>query len=225
MDQKNQWLRRLPLLLGIGLILLVAVGAYLLKDLFQKSPQTKRVVQQISIVQPPPPPPPPPEQKPPEPEVKQEKIEEPQPEPDKEPEPAPEQAEEPPGEQLGVDGEGGAGSDAFGLAARKGGRSLLGGTAGSVVLWYGGQVKHLLDGELHGLLEDTQARKTNYAVVLDIWIGPDGRLSRVELADGSGQPEVDRAIRAALPKLRLALQKPPPENMPQPVKIRLTSRI
>jgi len=28
-----------------------------------------------------------------------------------------------------------------------------------------------------------------------------------------------------LPKLRLTMPKPPPENMPQPVKIRLNSRI
>jgi protein TonB len=224
MNQKNKWLRRLPLIVGVVLSLVVATAVYLMKDLFQKGPQTKRVVQQISVVQPPPPPPPPPEQKPPEPEVKEEKIEEP--EPEKEPEPAPEQAEEaPPGEQLGVDGEGSAGSDAFGLAARKGGRSLLGGTPGSVILWYGGQIKRVLDSELHALLEDTHAKKASYAVMLDIWITPDGRLERAELAGASGKPEVDQAIRAALPKLRLALQKPPPGNMPQPVRVRLTSRI
>jgi protein TonB len=225
MNQKNLWLRRLPLLIGAVLSLALAVGVYLLKDLFQKPPSTKRTVQQITVLQPPPPPPPPPEVKPPPPEVKEEKIEEPEPEPEKEPEPAPEEAQEPPGDQLGVDGDGAAGSDAFGLAARKGGRSLLGGTAGSTILWYGGQIKRGLEDELHPLLADTQARKNSYAVTLDIWIGPDGRVSRVELSGGSGRPEVDQAIRAALPRLRLSLQKPPPENMPQPVRIRLTSRI
>jgi protein TonB len=226
MNKKNLWLRRLPLLIGVVLSLAFAVGVYLLKDLFQKPPSTKRTVQQISIVQPPPPPPP--EVKPPPPpEVKEEKIEEPkpEPEPEKEPEPAPEEAQEPPGDQLGVDGDGAAGSDAFGLAARKGGRSLLGGSGGSVILWYGGQIKRGLEDELHALLENTHARKNSYAVTLDIWIGPDGRVSRAELSGGSGRPEVDQAIRAALPKLRLSLQKPPPEHMPQPVRIRLTSRI
>lgn len=223
MNRKQQWLRRLPVIIGIVLSVAVGVAVYFMKDLFQKGPQTKRVVQQISVVQPPPPPPPPPEQKPPEPVVKEEKIEEP--EPEQEPEPAPEQAEAPPGEQLGVEGDGGAGSDAFGLQARQGGRSLLGGTPGSVIQWYGGQVKQGLDSELQALLEDTQARKTSYAVMLNVWIGADGRLSRAELVGSSGKPEVDQAIRAALSKLRLALQKPPPDNMPQPVKIRLTSRI
>lgn len=225
MNKRHLWLRRLPMLIGVVLSLALAVAVYLLKDLFQKQPSTKRTVQQITVLQPPPPPPPPPVQKPPEPEVKEEKIEEPEPEPEKEPEQAPEQSEEPPGDQLGVDADGGAGSDAFGLAARKGGRSLLGGTAGSVIHWYGGQVRQTLVDELHALLEDTPARKTGYSATLEIWIGPDGRLSRAELAGSSGKPEVDQAIRNALPRLRLAMPKPPPENMPQPVKIRVTSRI
>jgi protein TonB len=224
MNTKHRWIRYLPVAIGAVLSLAILVAVYLLKDLFQKPAQAKKQVQQITVIQPPPPPPPPPpEQKPPEPEVKEEKIEEP--EPEKEPEPAPEEAEEPPGDQLGVDADGAAGSDAFGLAARKGGRSLLGGTGGSAILWYGGQVKRLLEDELHGLLTDTPARATGYAVLLDIWIGADGRVSRAELAGGSGKPDVDQAIRAALPRLRLALQKPPPDNMPQPLKIRVTSRI
>jgi TonB family protein len=126
---------------------------------------------------------------------------------------------------LGVDGEGGAGSDAFGLAARKGGRSLLGGTSGSVIHWYGGQIRRVLESELPNLLSDTHARKHSYAVILNIWIGPDGQLSRAELASSSGKPEVDEALRSAIPKLRLGLEKPPPANMPQPVKIRLNARI
>jgi TonB family protein len=224
MNKKRRLIQYLPAAIGVLLVVLIGVGIYLVRDIFEKPPQSKKQIQQISVVQPPPPPPPP-QEKPPEPEIKEEKIEEPEPEPEKEPEPAPEQAEEPPSEQLGVDAEGGAGSDAFGLAARKGGRALLGGTAGSTILWYGGQVRQLLESELQGLLAETAANKTSYAVVLEVWIGPDGRLSRAELAGGSGRPDVDQAIRAALPKLRLALQKPPPDNMPQPVRIRLTSRI
>jgi protein TonB len=222
MKKSTQLLRYLSVAIGLVLVLLVAVGVYFAKGLFEKPAQTKRQVQQVTIIQPPPPPPPP-EVKPPEPEVKEEKIEEP--EPEKEPEPAPEEANEPAGDQLGVDAEGGAGSDAFGLAARKGGRSLLGGTPGSAILWYGGQIKKGLEDELHNLLAETDARKASYSVTLDIWIGQDGQVNRAELTGASGKPEVDQAIRSALPKLKLALQKPPPENMPQPVRIRVTSRI
>ena len=227
MNQKHLWLRRLPMIIGVVLSLLIAVGVYFLKDQLDKGPQTKRTIQQITVVPPPPPPPPPPVQKPPEPEVKEEKIEEPPPEPEseQEPEPAPEAADEPAGDTLGIEGEGGAGGDAFGLAARKGGRALLGGTPGSAIHWYGGQIKRVLEEELPTHLADTHARKHSYSVVLHIWVGPDGRISRAELASGSGKPEVDEALRAALPKLRSALPKAPPANMPQPIKLRLNSRI
>ena len=223
MDNKRKLLRHLPAAVGLLLILLVGTGVWLLKDRFQKPVLPKKMVRQVTLIPPPPPPPPPPDVNPPEPEVKQEKIEEP--EPEKEPDKAPEEAEEPASDQLGVDAEGGAGSDAFGLAGRKGGRGLLGGTPGSAILWYGGQIKKGLEDELHTLLADSEARKSGYSVTLDIWVGPDGRVSRAELASGSGKPEIDQALRTALPKLRLALQKPPPADMPQPVRVRLTSRI
>jgi protein TonB len=226
MNKIIKWLYRPRVMVGFAVCLLIAGSILILKNFIQKPPQTKRTIQQITVFQPPPPPPPPPpEQKPPEPEIKEEKIEKAEPEPEKEPEQAPENAEEPQGDQLGVDGEGSAGSDAFGLAGRKGGRSLLGGSAGSAIQWYGGQVRRGLEEELHGLLEDTHARKNNYSVVLNIWIGPDGQLSRAELASGSGKQEVDQALRLALPRMKIRLQKAPPENMPQPIKIRLNSRL
>ncbi len=222
MDQYKRWLRNLPLLIGIVLTLVIAVAVYFLQDMFQKPAQAKKQVQQITMIQPPPPPPPPPppEQKPPEPEP--EKL--PEPEPEKEPEPAPEEAEEPAGEELGVDADGGAGSDGFGLVGKKGGRGLLGGSGGSAILWYGGQVKRGLEEALQNELADSSARKAAYTVQLNIWIAPDGSVSRAELSGSSGKPDVDQAIRAALPKLRFSVSKPPPENMPQPLRIRVTSR-
>ncbi|MDP3333253.1 MAG: cell envelope integrity protein TolA [Methylococcaceae bacterium] len=223
MKKNYAWLRRLPVLLGIAFSLLIVLGVWFLKDNFHKPPQTKKVVQQITMIQPPPPPPPPPEIKPPEPEIKEEKIEEPI--PDKEPEPAPEEANEPPAAELGLDANGTAGSDGFGLAARKGGRSILGGTPGSSILWYGGQIKRQVEDNLQNLLTDTAAMKNGYSVIVNVWVGPDGRITRGELASGSGKADVDQAIRAALPKLRASIGKAPPDNMPQPVKIRLTSRV
>ncbi len=223
MRNKYAWLRRLPVLLGIAAALLVFVAVYLLKDFFHKGPQTKKVVQQITMIQPPPPPPPPPEQKPPEPEVKEEKIEEPQPE--QEPEPTPEQADEPPAAELGLDAEGAAGSDAFGLAAHKGGRSILGGGGGNSIIWYGGQVKRQLEDSLQDLLADTPAAKSSYTVEIDVWVDAEGHFQRSELSSGSGKTDVDQAIRAALPRIKASIGKLPPENMPQPIRIRLTARI
>ena len=223
MKKKYAWLRRLPVLIGIIFSLLVLLAVYFLKDKFQKPPQTKKVVQQITMLQPPPPPPPPPEVKPPEPEIKEEKIEEPV--PDKEPEPAPEESDEPPAAELGLDAEGAAGADGFGLAARKGGHSLLGGSPGNSIIWYGGQIQRHLDDSLQNLLADTPASKSGYSVILEVWVDAEGKITRSELSSGSGKADVDQAIRAALPKLKASIGKSPPENMPQPVKVRLTSRV
>ena len=221
MKNKYAWLRRMPVLLGIAFSLLIVVAVYFLQDIFKKPPQTKKVVQQITMIQPPPPPPP--EQKPPEPEVQEEKIEEPQPE--QEPEPTPEQADEPPAAELGLDADGAAGSDAFGLAAHKGGRSILGGGGGNAIIWYGGQIKRQLEDSLQTLLADTPAAKSSYTVEIDVWVDAAGHIQRSELAAGSGKTDVDQAILGALPKIKAGIGKAPPENMPQPIKIRLTARI
>ncbi|NJD06804.1 MAG: TonB family protein, partial [Methylococcaceae bacterium] len=78
---------------------------------------------------------------------------------------------------------------------------------------------------MQGLLADSPARKAGYTVVLEVWIGADGRVNRAELVSGSGRVEVDQAIRSALPRLRAGVGKAPPEAMPQPVRIRLNSRL
>jgi protein TonB len=216
---KKTWLRYLPLGIGGLLIVLIAVAVFFLKDLFEKPVQTKKQVQQITVIQPPPPPPPPPpEEKPPEPEIKEEKIEEPEPEPEPE-----QQADEPPpGEDLGVDAEGAAGSDAFGLVGKKGGRGLIGGGGGNAIIWYGQQLQRQIADELREKLSQGKARDKKISVIANIWIGADGSVSRAELDTSSGDGDVDEAVRSALGSLRSRL-KPPPENMPQPVKIRIRS--
>jgi protein TonB len=219
MNKKHIFLRYLPL--GIGVVLAIAVGiaVYLLQGLFEKPAQAKKQVQQITVIQPPPPPPPPPpEQKPPEPEPEPEKIEEPEPEPEPE---EPQAEEAPPGDDLGVDAEGGAGGDAFGLMGKKGGRGLIGGGGGNAVIFYGQHLQREVAEALQKSLGD-KARGKRYSVIANIWVGRDGGISRAELASGSGVVEVDEALREALAHLRVRLNEPP-ENMPQPVKVRIRS--
>ena len=207
---------------------------YVFRDFFEKPVQTKKQVQQISVVKPPdtpPPPPPKPEIKPP--EVKEEKIPEPEPEakPD-EPEPEPEAP--PAGEDLGVDAEGGAGGDSFGLVGKKGGTGLVGsgtgdgkakigggGGGGNAILWYAQHVQRELASELDTALKD-RARQTSYTAVLQVWISPNGDIERVELVNSSGTAVIDDALKAALSQIRGRF-KPPPERMPQPLKIRIRS--
>jgi TonB family protein len=222
MKRKFAWLQRLPVVLGIVFSVAILMGIYLLRQQFQKPPHAKKVVQQLTMIQPPPPPPLT-EQTKQEPELKQEEVAEALPE--KEPEPAPEPADEPPLGELGLDADGAAGADGFGLAGRKGGRSILGGNGGNAILWYGGQIKNHLEEGLQSLLENTPAMRSGYQVIIEVWVDADGRISRSDLTAGSGKDEVDRAIRTALTKLNIDIGKPPPENMPQPVRIRLASRV
>ncbi len=224
MKSKPAWSQRLPVLLGSVFSLAIVSAVYLLMHTFHKPPHSKKIVQQLTMIQAPPPPPPPPiEQTQQAPEQKDEQLEAEVPE--KEPEPAPEQADKPPVGELGLDADGVAGVDGFGLAAHKGGQSILGGNGGSAMLWYGGQIKDQLEDGLQNLLADTTATRSGYNVLIEVWVGADGRINRCELTGGSGQAAVDQEIRNALVKLKLDVGKPPPENMPQPVKIRLISKV
>jgi protein TonB len=216
-------LKYLPALGGLGVIILVAILVYVFRELFDKPAQSKKQVQQISVVQPPTPPPPPPKPEIKPPEVKEEKMPDPETEPEPEPE-APEPDQEPaeaPGDQLGVDAEGGAGSDGFGLVGKKGGSGLIGGGGGNAIIWYGQHVQRELTDELHKTLRD-RARQTKYTAVLHVWIKPDGNIDRVELVNSSGTAEIDEALKLAISQVRGRF-KPPPERMPQPLKIRIRS--
>jgi protein TonB len=182
----------------------------------------KKQVQQISLVKPPPPPK---EEKPPEPEPP--KLEDEKPMDLAEPLPMPEQPMEtpdapPPGPDLGLDAAGTAGSDSFGLVGKKGGQGLInGGGGGDAHLWYAGLIKK----EMQALLNDhSEVRRNKYSVVVKVWVERDGRISQVDLQGSTGDPTVDRALRTTL-TTAARLQQPPPADMPQPVRLRITSRL
>lgn len=205
--------RHIPLLAGAALLLLLSLAVWfgLHKVLSGGQPQSKKTIQQISLIKPPPPPPPPKvEEKPPEPKIKDEvKL--------NEPPPVKNDQAPPPGKELGVDADGGAGGDSFGLIGRKGGRDLLGGGRFG---WYGSQVKAGIYGALMG--EDC-TRKARYSVEVKVWVLTSGKVQRVELEGTSGNPQIDACIAHALPGVQVA--DAPPEDLPQPIRIRIAARI
>lgn len=183
---------------------------WLLRGLLAAKPEgpKREVPQMVTLVRPPPdmPPPPPP---PPE-----EKIEEPLPQDT--PDPAPDES---PQQQLGIDAEGSAGSDGFGLAARKGGADLVG-TGSALFGWYTTMLKDTISDRLS---DDERVRKGNYSIVVRLWLASDGRISRVALAQSTGKRELDEAIEVALNKVGRVREAPPIE-MPQPVTLKIVSR-
>lgn len=214
MIERPRKYRFLPLILGAVAVTTLGVGAIaLMRNFLQSTPgQPKQVTQQIQLIRPPPPPPdlPPPPPPPPE-----EKVD--VPDPPQKPDPTPSD-EPPPGEQLGLDAEGSAGGDEFGLAARKGGRDLLA-SGGSAYAWYAGLLKSQI---LDQLNSEQHARLGNYSVVVRVWIRSDGTVDRVRIAQSSGSRERDQAIETALSRIS-RLPQAPPADMPEPVSLRIVS--
>jgi protein TonB len=203
----------LPLLVGGIFFLVLVVGIVTLIRKFLANPdnQNTRRVQQISLIKPPePPPPPPPQEKPP--EVKQEvKLDEP---------PPPQQQAPPPGANLGLDAEGKGNGDQFGLVGNKGGRELtLGGGDGNRFGGYLGGVQKSIQEELS---RNDKLRKGEYKVDVAIWISSSGTLQKFELLRSSGNLSLDAELKKVLAKIQQFDE--PPSDMPQPVKLRISSR-
>jgi protein TonB len=175
-----------------------------------ESPPPKKLVQEIRIVRPPPP-----EELPPPPPPPPENVD--VPEPEQQPDPV--ASNDPPPGDLGLDADGTAGGDAFGLVGRKGGRDLLG-SGGSAFAWYAG----LLKGEILDQLQEVKAARSGaYSVVIKIWVRSDGSVERVRLAQSTGDRERDSAIESALARIA-RISQGPPVDMPQPVSLKIVSR-
>lgn len=183
--------------------------------LSQPAPEPKRVVQEISLVRPPPPPPEPEEPPPPPPEIEEE-IDLPEPEPMQETV----QSDEPPPGPLGLDADGTAGADGFGLMARRGGRDILA-SVGDRFGWYAG----LLQRDILDHLSDVERlRSRGYDVNVRLWLDTSGAVRNIEMVSGSGDPEIDRLISQTLTSIA-SVEEPPPADLPQPVLLRVRSRL
>lgn len=215
---KPRSLRRyLPLALIVAGVVAVGGGlAWLVLGSLDDGPAgaPKKNIQQVQLIRPPPPPP---EVEPPPPPPPEE-VDVPEPEP--EPEVA-DSDEPPPGEQLGLDADGVAGSDAFGLAARKGGRDLLASGSDGRFAWYGNLVKNDI---MERLAEVREIRQDRYSIVVRLWLAPDGSVQEFKLAGSTGDAELDRQLLSALGALGRISETPPP-GLPQPVRVRIVSRI
>ena len=194
-----------PILLG-AVVVAVFVGGLLFIRSFLKGgqPQQPKVVQEVHLIRPPPPPPP------------EEKVV--TPEPQQKPDPTPNN-EPPPSEHLGLDAEGGAGGDAFGLVGNKGGRDLVGGTGGSAVAWYSGVLKNAV---MEQLSTDKELRSGNYKIVVRFWLRSDGTVDRVTIVQGSGDHNRDRMIETQLSRMA-RLPNAPPIGFPMPATLTVVS--
>jgi len=187
-------------------------------------------------------PPPEAKEKPPEPEIRKEPLKQ------EEIIAAPEQhafssapgpdspSDAPGGSDLGVDSEGGSGSDSFGLVGRKGGRALIGsgppvvgGGAGSRLSLFAkfGWFTRKIQEEVRGLVkkhfeENGGFPKGKHQTTVKIVVDEKGVVVDSRLVGSSGNPKVDDAVLQSL--IRMRLSEPPPEGMPRGMTLRIDSQ-
>ncbi len=195
-------------LAGVGLVI------YLLQGMGNSGSTHQRQVTKITVLPdtPPPPPPPPPKEQPKE----TKDIKQDQPKPVELPQEA---------QQLKMEGAAGEGASPF--AAGTVSSDYIGGKVGDGS--GGGMQFAFFSNALQRHIQDELARNRkiklrDYRVTVKAWINPDGVIRRAELADSTGDPELDRAIQAALTDLG-PLRTAVPENLPQPIKLRITNRM
>lgn len=217
MGKKNpptrRWLTILVVvLLGIALLGLIGWGVMSLmggKSGKARKPSTVNLLPD----KPPPPPPPPKEDKKPEPpkeDKKDIKIEQPK-----------EQAQPAQNEPLKMEGAAGDGESAFGAGSV--GRDYAGGTIGATGAqqgMYAGRLQRHLQEQLS---RNRKLKESDYRVTLRVWLRRDGSVEKAELAQSTGSAALDELLQEVLLQVG-PMREAPPENMPQPIKIRVTAR-
>jgi protein TonB len=215
MAGKGRERRYLARLVGgvLALFLLLGFVWFVRTMMAAKTGKPDRQIQTVQIIRPPPPPPP--DQPPPPPPEKTEEAL-PKDNPD---EPPPDNSP-PPAGPLGLDAQGGAGDDAFGLAARAGGSDLVGGNGNAAFAWYTNRLKDVI---VEKLSADTRLGQKRFSLSVRVWIEADGRIKQVKLSSSTGDGTLDKAIESDLSSL-LKLSDSPPLEMPQPVSLKIVSR-
>ena len=228
-QQKKQWLApTVVLLIFAGLI------GLLVKTIFEGGSTPQKQIQVITLIKPPPEV----KEKLPEPEVQKQAPKETMEAPTEAPTPqdnSPADDSPPAGDNLSVDGEGGAGDNAFGLGAKKGGRAItLGGTGGgaanglsrlSLFSKYGGYSRKMqsdIEKKVKKILEQEGGRPPGrQQTIIKLTLAPDGLVLKYAIVGSSGVERLDAAFRTALNGLRLSER--PPEGMPGSMTLKITT--
>jgi len=217
----------------IGLVFLAAVGFIVRVMLSPDGPRKKEPVA-VTLLKPPPPPPEV-KEKPPEPQVQKDTPKEiVTPAEAQQPDDSPDQSQDnaPQGEDLGVEGEGGAGDNAFGLRAKKGGRDVTlgggGGGAGRFSLmakygWYNQKISDEIRRQVRKRLEsDGGMPKGKYQLLVKVTLDAGGTIVEYTITTHSGNQRVDKAVQESLVGMRMS--EPPPEGMPRRMTIKVSSQ-
>ena len=125
-------------------------------------------------------------------------------------------------DSLGLDAQGVAGADAFGLKAKRGGRALLEYGDGDPMQRYRRYAGDI-EAALKALFQrDAALRARVFTIQLDLWITERGTIDRCRLRRSTGNSSLDEEIVQAVQLAQLQIAEPP-TDMPQPLHIRVQS--
>lgn len=218
----------------IGLVFLGLIVFVIRIMLSDDAGRKQEKIASITLIKPPPdvkekPPEPPPQvQK----EIPKETIATPQESPQSPQNQAQDQSQDntPAGSDLGVDGEGGAGSDGFGLVGKKGGRGLIGGgnSGGanrlSLLAKYGWYTQKVQD-EIRNQVKKRLEREGGYPkgknqALVKIFLDQRGAVVKFSITGTSGNERIDKAVLEAIRLIRIS--EPPPEGMPSGMNLKIS---
>ena len=228
--QVAQWLVPTVVLLVFALLIGLVV-----KKVFEGGSGPQKQIQVITLIKPPPPQV---KEKLPEPEVQKQAPKETMEAPTEAPTPqdnSPADDSPPAGDNLSIDGEGGAGDTAFGLGAKKGGRAItLGGGGGgggsglsrlSLLSKYGGYSRRMqsdIEKRVKKLLEKEGGRPPGkQQTTIKLTLASDGTVLKYAIVGSSGVDRLDAAFKAALNGLKMS--EPLPDGMPSSMTLRITT--
>lgn len=142
--------------------------------------------------------------------------------PESKPEPKPEAPKAPGPIGTGIKGNGPP--DGFGLGYGAGNGLIGGGSGrgvgGSRFGWYAGEVQTAIQ---QALQQNPKTRDAKGVITVRIWPDRMGRITRASLANSTGDPALDDAIKNQV-LTGLTLQEPPPKDMPLPIVMRITAK-
>jgi periplasmic protein TonB len=221
-------------LVVIMLVIIGASGYALTIMLSDDRPRSKSSVTTVTLLKPPPP-----QIKEKMPEIEEVKIQqkeeiiEPVPQIDQNSNAA-SNDDTPAGDNLGLDAEGTAGSDGFGLVGKKGGRSIIAGDGGSgggpmerlsLLTKYSGYAQ-IVESEVRKkvmkkLDENGGIPKGKLQTVAKIYLDKYGYIVSYKIVGSSGNHKMDSAVEQSLDTVKL--NEPPPDGMPRTITIRISS--
>ncbi|NIF90060.1 TonB family protein [Burkholderia gladioli] len=208
------------------LIALVAAGVVaLIWHFASDTAGVKRVsAPQVTTVIPLPPPPPPPPQKPP-PEKVREEVKTPLDKPTVAPKPAetPKPSDNQP-RQMTMNAPAQAGTDSFGIGAGDGSGMVGSGGGGRFGnASYAQYMVYVLQRAIEADKGVQEAGGTRFSGSLDLWMDASGRITRVTVAQSTGDARIDAAVVAAVEALG-RVDEAPPAGTAYPVTVRMQGR-